>query len=100
MARYQAGDLVIYRVSKHSVRPGPRARNIVPTTKGESYAYEVDKFWVVVETCDTDCVRLRTRTGKEHVVPRDSINLRHARWWEKWLYRQRFPQRPVAPPAD
>lgn len=88
--QYLPGDTVIYRKFKHSAAPGPRARGIEPEPHGEQYDYSVDKFWVVVETRD-DSVLLATRRGKRNVVEVHDENLRHARWWEKVLYRQRFP---------
>lgn len=42
---YSVGDLVVYRKSKRSTAPGPRAKNIQPATHGEEYGYSVDKYW-------------------------------------------------------
>jgi hypothetical protein len=89
--RYAPGDPVVFCKVKHSNRPGPRAHDVAPAAKGESYAYLVDKFWVVVTTLSNGQVLLRTRRGKEHVVNADHPNLRRARWWERILYRDRFP---------
>ena len=44
------------------------------------------------ERRDDGTVILLTRRGKEHCVPTDSPNLRHARWWERLLYGNRFPK--------
>jgi hypothetical protein len=88
--RFQSGDWVVYRKSKHGPAPGPRARQISPATQGEDYGYVVDKFWVVAESLDDGRVRLRTRRGKEHLIPAVDPILRRARWWERWLHRSRF----------
>jgi len=90
--RYVAGEPVIYRKQKHSTAPGPRAKAIEPAPHGEDYSYIVDKFWVVVECPATDRVLLSTRRGKQHVVAASDPNLRPARWWERLLYRDRFPK--------
>jgi hypothetical protein len=91
MQRYKPGALVIYRVAKFSTHPGPRAKDIAPAPKGETYSYEVDKFWVVADSGRDGKVRLRTRRGKEHVVDSDDPRLRPARWWERLMYKSRFP---------
>lgn len=86
------GDAVIYTVQKQGPHPGPRARDVDATPHGEFYVYQVDKFWVVQEVTDDGRVVLRTRKGKTHVVPTDDPRLRKAHWWERWLYRNRFPK--------
>ena len=87
---FRPGDLVIYRKYKHSASPGPRAKEVAPEAKGEEYSYCVDKFWVVTAV-DQRGVVLATRRGKNHVVDVDDPNLRLARWWERLLFRDRFP---------
>jgi len=89
---YKKGDWVIYRVSKVSSHPGPRAEHVSPEPRGEHYTYDVDKFWVVDDLEDHGKVRLRTRRGKAHVIEVDNPRLRHASWWERIWYRDRFPQ--------
>lgn len=89
---YRIGDSVIFRVTKRSGHPGPRAAQVSPEPRGEDYLYEVDKFWVVFE-CRTDgSIVLLTRRGKQHVIQADNPRLRLARWWERLLYRKRFPR--------
>ncbi|MAE66411.1 MAG: hypothetical protein CMJ18_19245 [Phycisphaeraceae bacterium] len=87
---FSRGDQVIFRVTKHSAKPGPRARDVMPDRTGDNYTYNVDKFWVVSRVCG-DEVEMRTRRGKVHVFGVDDHNLRHAMWWEKILMRRRFP---------
>ncbi|MBW3540099.1 MAG: hypothetical protein KY476_07510 [Planctomycetes bacterium] len=99
---FKPGDLVIYRKPKRSTHPGPRAADVHATPKGEEYLYVVDKFWVVIESRGQTVV-VRTRRGKTHEVEARDPHLRRARWWEKLLYRHRFPRStagPVPPPAD
>jgi hypothetical protein len=91
--RYCLGDWVVYRKTKHSASPGPRAKEISPEPNGEAYSYCVEKFWTVTNV-ENGHVVLMTRRGKQHTVEADDPNLRHARWWEKLLYRDRFPQNP------
>jgi len=100
--QYRRGDPVIFRVTKHSYRPGPRARNIHPAPLGESYSYAVDKFWTVAEELGDDMLLLRTRRGKIHRIHAQDPQLRHATWWERVRYGARFPQLDFAdaPPAE
>lgn len=90
--RFSPGDAVVYRKCKHSSTPGPRARSIDPVPRGEEYTYTVDKFWMVVEASPDGSVVLETRRGKKHTVQSTDDNLRHARWWERLVYRGRFPE--------
>ena len=83
------GDYVVYRKTKFSRRPGPRAVNVRPATNGDSYNYVVDKFWVV-QRVDDGTVTLRTPRGKTHTVRSDDPLLRRANFWERWRYRDRF----------
>ncbi|MCA9069057.1 MAG: hypothetical protein KDA84_09050 [Planctomycetaceae bacterium] len=89
---YQVGDWVIYRKSKQSPVPGPRAQQVTPSKRGEVYSYVVDKFWIVVEVLENHQIRLRTRRGKEHKIPMNDPNLRATRFWERWVYRSRFEE--------
>jgi hypothetical protein len=43
-------------------------------------------------------VVLLTRRGKQHVVQCNNPRLRPAKWWERVLYRNRFPSNPVSMP--
>jgi len=88
---YRRGDPVIFRLTKHSYCPGPRARNIYPAPNGDSYSYAVDKFWTVVEELDNGMLLLQTRRGKTHRVSANDPHLRHATWWERVKYGSRFP---------
>lgn len=90
-AMFKRGDAVIYRVTKRSPRPGPRAERVDPEPLGEDYTYTVDKFWRVDAVQDGGLLRVRTRTGKIRVIAQDSPNLRRPRWWESLLHRRRFP---------
>ena len=87
---FQPGDWVVFRKQKTSSAPGPRARGTSPSSKGETYTYVVDKFWIIQEVRDDGQVVLRTRKGKEHTLSPDDPRLRHASWWEKWLFGGRY----------
>ena len=88
--RFQAGDWVTFKKQKTSTSPGPRAQDMTPTTKGDTYSYIVVKYWVVEEVFDTGHVGLRTKRGKQHVLAQDDPRLRKARWWERWMFQGRF----------
>jgi hypothetical protein len=94
-ADFQPGDLVIYRKYKFSVHPGPHAKAIHPTPKGEYYSYCVDKFWRVVSVEPDHQVVVCTRRGKHNTVSAVDPALRRASWWERLLFRHRFPSLPV-----
>lgn len=87
---FRPGDQVIYSKTKFSRRPGPRAVNVRPSSNGDSYAYVVDKFWVVQSVAEDGSVTLCTRTGKTHTVAVNDPLLRRANFWERWRYRNRF----------
>jgi hypothetical protein len=87
---YAPGDWVIYRKSKHSTAPGPRAQGVQACPKGEKYSYVVDKFWIVEAILPGDKLLLRTRRGKVHQISAHDLNLRHANWLQRLFYRARF----------
>jgi len=84
------GDWVIYRKQKISSSPGPRAQNTIPASKGETYNYVVEKYWIVSEVTGNGQIQLVTRLGKQHVVPEDDLRMRRPKWWERWFYSDRF----------
>ncbi len=98
--QFEPGDLVVYCKTKHSPRPGPRAKQIDPEPRGEDYTYRVDKYWVVMDLRDTGDVVVQTRRGKRHLLPADDPNLRHATLSERWLKARRFPAFDPALPAS
>lgn len=87
---FQPGDLIIYRKSKHSDCPGPRAANIQPAAHGDTYNYTVDKYWVVKEVHDDGTIIAGTRRGKHHNLSSDDPLLRRASLLQRLLYRGRF----------
>ena len=87
---WKPGDWAVYRKSKRSARPGKRATNVVATSKGETYTYVVDKFWVVESVLPGDRLRLRTARGKTHEIDIDDPNLRRPTWLQRLLFRNRF----------
>ncbi|MEZ6099167.1 MAG: hypothetical protein R3E01_09365 [Pirellulaceae bacterium] len=87
---YRRGEWVVYTKQKFSASPGPRAKQVSAASRGDTYSYLVDKYWVVAKCLEDDRVLLRTRTGKEHVVAADDTHLRRARWWERLLFARRY----------
>lgn len=88
--KFEPGDWVIYRKTKHSEHPGPRAENVSPARHGEGYSYTIDKYWIVREARADGTLLLRTRRGKEHVVTSDDPRLRRANLFQRLFYRSRF----------
>lgn len=89
--KFQPGDPVVVCLSKFSTDPGPRARDVHPAPMGETYSYQVDKYWRVLEIRDDGALLLATRRGKQHTISPEDPKLRPARWWERWLFNDRFP---------
>ncbi|MEM9826225.1 MAG: hypothetical protein AAF958_06535 [Planctomycetota bacterium] len=83
------GQWAIFRKSKRSTQPGPRASRIQASSKGDSYSYVVDKFWVVSRVLG-DRLELRTASGKLRELAADDPNLRKPTFIERWLWRDRF----------
>ena len=61
----------------------------MPSKRGETYSYTIDKYWVVAELLEADRLLLRTRRGKQHDVSVEDPALRRPRLWERWLFRSR-----------
>ena len=91
---YRLGDRVVFIATKHRSHPGPRAEKVQPEPHGEGYSYDVKKYWLVTEIRSDGTIAAVTRRGKRRLVRRDDPRLRPARWWERLLYRSRFPQEP------
>jgi hypothetical protein len=89
--RFRSGDCVVYRKQKYSLRPSPHARGINPAPNGDYYSYEIDKFWTVIAVQPDHQVIVRTRRGKQLTLNADDPALRRAHWWERLLFRKRFP---------
>jgi hypothetical protein len=87
----EPGDFLIYRKSKVSPRPGPRARNVQAAERGDDYYYEVDKYWTVADVLDDGRLVAVTRTGKQVYLTPEDENLRKAGWLERFRHRRRFP---------
>jgi hypothetical protein len=93
-AMFKPGDRIIYRLSKHSSHPTPRAVAVWPEPKGESYSYEVEKYWVVAKVQPDGRIIAMTRRGKSRTIHGDDPALRRARWWERLFFAGRFPEWP------
>jgi hypothetical protein len=83
----------VYRKQKSSLHPGPNATDVFPAPHGDTYSYSVEKFWRVVAVLPDNKLVVRTRRGKQHTITADDTALRRAHWWERLLFRHRFPSR-------
>jgi hypothetical protein len=90
--RLKPGDFAVYDAHKMTTRPGPHAEDISPARRGDYYTYRVRKFWVVDDVRTDGTVVLRTRRGKQRIVPADDPRLRRATWWQRIRHRRRFPR--------
>lgn len=91
MAQFRPGDYVVFRITKFSTEPGPRAQDVRPAPYGETYNYYVDKYWTVQHVSADGTLHLVTRRGKQHQVAANDPRLRHATLFEKWFRADRFP---------
>ncbi len=90
-SKFRPGEAIIYRVTKRSTHPGPRATEVRPAKRGDSYTYHVEKYWRVKETTNDGKVVLVTRRGKERVCSEDDPNMRRPGLIARWLHANRFP---------
>jgi hypothetical protein len=90
--RFNPGDSVVYRKSKQTTNPGPRAQSIRAARKGDHYSYCVDKFWVVRQVLGNGKLLVETRRGKVHVLDVNDPNLRRPSLLQRIRYRDRFAQ--------
>jgi len=88
--RFKSGDWIIYRKTKHSLEPGPRAENVSPSTNGDLHTYTVDKFWIVVDVNEDGSLMVETRRGKQHIIAPETPCLRKPNWFERLRHRSRF----------
>ena len=88
--QWSAGDWAVYRKSKRSTSPGPRAENVIASPKGDSYTYVVDKFWVVESVLPDNQLLMRTARGKTHVIDVSDPSLRKASLLQRLFWRHRF----------
>ncbi len=88
---FESQNLVVYRKTKISRRPGQRARLVAPAEAGEEYSYCVDKFWIIESVAPDGFLVVKTRRGKRHHIRQNDPNLRHASLRERLFSRARFP---------
>jgi hypothetical protein len=88
---WEPGDFLIYRKAKVSNHPGPRARNVQPSDKGDDYYYEVDKYWSLADVLEDGRLVAVTRRGKQVYLTPEDEKLRKARLLERLIHRRRFP---------
>jgi hypothetical protein len=97
------GDLIIFSLPGRSTNPGLDAKDVRPERHGEGYLFTIEHFWVVANTHGAQ-VAVRTRQGGIRILDTADGRMHVASWWERLIYRRRFP-RPAcgtphsAPPA-
>ena len=87
---FRPGDKIVYRKSKHTRRPGRRAKCVRATSKGDCYSYFVDKFWIVRQVLDDGHLLVETPRGKRHIISQGDRNLRHPSILQRLRFRARF----------
>jgi hypothetical protein len=89
---FKVGSRIVFSKEKMSPSPGKRAKEVSPHSKGEGYSYIVEKYWTLKSIDESaGTATLVTRRGKEHIVELDDPRLRLANFWERLVYRSRFP---------
>ena len=91
---FKPGDLIVYRLTKHSTHPSRRAVDVQPSPHGEFYTYDVLKYWVVASIQENK-LAVVTRRGKQRFVEMIDPCLRRAYWWERFFLSERFPTWPA-----
>ena len=88
--RWTEGDWAVYRKSKRSTHPGRRACEVKANQKGETYAYVVEKFWIVDRVLGDGTLVMKTTRGKEHRIRPDDRNLVRPNLWTRLRWADRF----------
>lgn len=92
---YHPGDYIVFQKTKSSSNPGPNAREVYPAPNGDTYHYSVKKYYRVLGVLPDRKVLVYTRQGRQHTLSCDDPSLRRAAWWERLLFRGRFPTLPA-----
>lgn len=92
MRSFETDEIVAYSKQKWSDVPGPRARDVVPASVGDTYTYCVTKFWRVVEKTTDGSLLVETRRGKRRLVQSDDPSLRRPTLIERLLLQSKFPR--------
>jgi hypothetical protein len=92
MRKFSRGDCVIFDEVPQTASIESRSGGELDSATGEESAYIVQHYMTVRESSQKGTVVLQTKSGKMHVTLNTNPNLRRARWWERVLYRDRFPQ--------
>jgi hypothetical protein len=95
VSEYRPGDYIVYRKAKSSSNPGPNACEVYPAPNGDTYHYAVKKYYRVLGVLPGGKVLVYTRQGRQHTLSAADPSLRRAAWWERLLYRGRFPNMPT-----
>ncbi|MGD0463578.1 MAG: hypothetical protein ABSB74_13920 [Tepidisphaeraceae bacterium] len=82
---------MIFSLPTRGTHPGLGAKDVRPERHGEGYLYIIDKFWVVAQTRDKQVV-VKTRKGRIHLLDTADPRLHVASWWQRLIYRHRFPK--------
>lgn len=90
-SRYRIGEKVVYVKQKCSTCPGDRAMNVMAAPRGETYEYQVEKYWLVSDILPDGVLVLQTRTGKSHQIKQSDPNLRKASFFERVFRSSNFP---------
>lgn len=88
--KFRKGDWIVFRKTKFSEHPTPRAIEVTPAKQGDGYSYVVEKYWVVVDTLENGNLVVCTRRGKRHEICPDDFQVRKATLWDRLLRRSRF----------
>lgn len=80
---YRAGDKVVYVQDQYSSHPGPLAKNVLATIKGELYQYQTEQYWIVQRVLPNGLLEVRTDEQQLRLVAASDAHLRPATLREK-----------------
>lgn len=89
--RFRIGEKVVYVKQKCSTCPSDRALNVMAAPRGETYEYQIEKYWLVSDVLPDGVLVLQTRRGKSHLIKQSDPNLRKASIFERVFRSRDFP---------
>ncbi|MEX0321925.1 MAG: hypothetical protein AB3N63_07175 [Puniceicoccaceae bacterium] len=85
MKTLEKNDWILYRKQVTSDKPGPRARDIQPSKRGDLYNYFVERIWQVVEVDADGTLVARGPKGKVHKLQQNDPRVHRIGWFKRLL---------------
>lgn len=88
---FTIGAPIVFRQEEVSTCPGPDARDVRPSPRGELYYYTIVKYLRVAELLSDGRIIAVARNSSRLCFWPDDSSLRKARLAERLVYHPRFP---------